>query len=153
MSRLFVIIFLLSSCSASWHLNKAQKKGAVIKQDVVYKYITETDTITNEVKIIDSIPFETVKVEYIPKTRYEVRFDHKKFKDSLQSIEMRFKLSQKRFKDSLRFSSINVRSNNKTSVKTAKIEKRTSRWWLWLLIGFCLHFLFKLAVKYLKPRL
>ena len=149
MYKLFIIL-LLSSCSASWHLNKAQKKGAVIQQEVVYKYITEHDTITNEVKIVDSVPFETVKIEYVPKTRIQLKFDHKKFKDSLKSIETRFKLSQKRFKDSLRFASINVRSDNKKAVKQAKIEKRTSLWWLWLLIGFCLNYLLKLALKYLK---
>ena len=150
MSRIFIIIFLLSSCSASWHLNKAQKKGAVIQQEVVYKYIKEYDTLTNTVKIVDSIPFETVKIEYVPKTRIELRFDHKKFKDSLKSIETRFKLSQKRFKDSLRFASIKTKHETKERVKTARIEKRTSRWWLWLLIGFFLNFLIKLAVKYLK---
>lgn len=151
MSRLLVIIFLLSSCSASWHLNKAKKKGAQFQQQVVYKYIH--DTITNEV--IDSVPYETVKIQYIPKTRFETRieykFDHKKFKDSLQFERMRFKLSEKRFKDSLRFASVKTKQEVKQRVKTAKIEKRTSKWWLWLLIGFCLNFIFKLAVKFIKP--
>jgi hypothetical protein len=151
MARLLVIIFLLSSCSASWHLNKAKKKGAKFQQEVVYKYITEVDTVTNEVIIVDSVPFETVKIEYIPKTRIELKFDHKKFKDSLRFERMRLNSDLKRFKDSLRFASINTKQEVKERIKTAKIENRRSLWWLWLLIGFCLNYLFKLAVKYFKP--
>lgn len=153
MARIFIIIFLLSSCSASWHLQKAEKKGAKFQQDTVYKYITKVDTLTKTLTVVDSIPIETVKIEYVPKTRYEIRFDHKRFKDSIQSIETRFKLSNKRFKDSLNFANSKTRIEAKEAVKTAKIEKRTSRWWLWLLIGFSLNFLFKLAWKFIKPRL
>jgi len=149
--KYLICILLLASCSASWHLQKAKKKGAKFQQEIVYKYITEVDTVTNEVIIVDSVPYETIKIEYIPKTRIELKFDHKKFKDSLRFERMRLSSDLKRFKDSLRFASRITISDNKTLVKTAKIEKRTSRWWLWLLIGFCLNYIYKLAVKYFKP--
>jgi hypothetical protein len=46
-SKLFILVFLLASCSANYHLRKAIKKG--------YSCDTIADTIT--ISSIDSIPY------------------------------------------------------------------------------------------------
>ena len=83
--RYLVIIVLLSSCSAQYHLNKAIKKGykceetgdtirittldsipVIINDTIVWeKFITTKDTI---------IKYNTV---YVPKTRYQERLAYK----------------------------------------------------------------------------
>jgi hypothetical protein len=85
MIRYLVIIVLLSSCSAQYHLNKAIKKGykceetgdtirittldsipVIIRDSIVWeKFITTKDTI---------IKYNTV---YVPKTRYQERLAYK----------------------------------------------------------------------------
>ena len=113
------MILFLSSCSASWHLNKAVKKGAELEQVSVpvYLYDTVIDTVDNRV-IIRTIIKDTVWndktiVRYVPKTKWqtriEYRYDHKRFKDSL-------KYFKRMYSDSL-----------KAAVKTSKIDNRTQR--------------------------
>ena len=53
MARLFILLILLSSCSAEWHLKKALKKDpAIIETKVINIY----DTLwTNSIKFKDSV--------------------------------------------------------------------------------------------------
>lgn len=96
-----IFALCLTSCSVNYHLNKAIKKGyrcdtvsdtiritkvdsfLVVKHDTTYwvKVVTSKDTIIQ------------YKTSYIPKTRYETRFDYKRFNDSLQSIRLMYKYS------------------------------------------------------------
>ena len=89
----------LTSCSVNYHLNKAIKKGyrcdtiadtirinkvdsfLVWKHDTTYwvKTITSKDTIIH------------YKTSYYPKTRYETRFEYKRFNDSLRTIRLMYK--------------------------------------------------------------
>ena len=84
------LVFFLFSCSASWHLNKAVKKGAELEVVKVPEYVYDTiyDTVENKViirtKIKDTIWNEKTVVKYVPKTRIEYRYDHRRFKDSLR---------------------------------------------------------------------
>ena len=97
--KYLIILLLVCSCSVNYHLNKAIKKGyrcdtitdtirvvkvdsfLVIKHDTTYweKIITSKDTI---------IQYRT---SYIPKTRYEIRYDYKRFNDSLKVIRLMYK--------------------------------------------------------------
>jgi hypothetical protein len=94
-----MFVLCLTSCSVNYHLNKAIKKGyrcdtvsdtiritkvdsfLVWKHDTTYwvKVVTSKDTIIH------------YKTSYIPKTRYEVRFDYKRFNDSLHTIRLMYK--------------------------------------------------------------
>lgn len=120
----YLIIFLLvCSCSVNYHLNKAIKKG--------YRCDTITDTIkvikvdSFLVKTTDTVYWEKfysskdtiikLKVSYIPKTRYEIRFDYKRFNDSLRTIRLMYK-------DSLR----NALKTAKNDVKRERIVQRKS---------------------------
>ncbi|NIP30421.1 MAG: hypothetical protein GTN59_07625 [Candidatus Dadabacteria bacterium] len=136
---LILLAMFLSSCSAQYHLNKAEKKGAKLGTEVIYKYITEYDTITNEIKVIDSIPYSVTKIEYVPKTRYEIKFDNKRFKDSLNFI-------RKSYKDSVRLQIKEVRIESKADVKKTKIESKSSpflrfvgrMWWIFIIFGIAI---------------
>ena len=91
----FVLIILLASCSANYHLSKAIKKGyrcdevgdtirittvdsfPVIRDNqIVYeRYLTTKDTIVQ------------YKTSYVPKTRYQTRIEYKLKRDTLRLIE------------------------------------------------------------------
>ena len=91
----FILIILLASCSANYHIRKAIKKG--------YRCDEISDTI--QVSTIDSIPYvlrdsimwekvivqkDTIirhKVSFVPKTRLETRIEYKLKRDTLRLIE------------------------------------------------------------------
>lgn len=56
MARLLILLILLSSCSAEWHLKKAIKKDPEIVSNIlIYKY----DTLwTNSIRIKDSVSID-----------------------------------------------------------------------------------------------
>lgn len=106
-----ILIVLMTSCSAQYHLNKAVKKGAEL--ETIVKTEHDTTWITDHYYQIDTIHNEHTIVKFVPKTRWktriEYRYDYKRFKDSL-------KYYRRMYSDSL-----------KASVKTTKIENRTER--------------------------
>ena len=142
MKYLFLIL-LVCSCSVNYHLNKAIKKGyrcdtvsdtiritkvdsfLVWKHDTTYwvKVVTSKDTIIH------------YKTSYIPKTRYEVRFDYKRFNDSLHSIRLMYK-------DSLR----NALKMAKNDVKRERVVQRNKPLrqfkQLFVILGFILTLFF-----------
>lgn len=91
----FILIILLASCSANYHLRKAMKKGyrcdevgdtirittvdsfPVIRENqIVYeRYFTTKDTIVQ------------YKTSYVPKTRYQTRIEYKLKRDTLRLTE------------------------------------------------------------------
>lgn len=90
MRLLIVLAFILSSCSATYHLEKFQKKGGVCGK---------IDTLL----VLDSVPYvinDTVIYRYfyrdslyvvndrvIPKTRYELRTEYKIHRDTIRLKE------------------------------------------------------------------
>ena len=106
------MILLLTSCSVQNLIRRAERKGyrcdtitdtirvvkvdsfLVVKHDTTYweKIITSKDTIIR------------YKTSYIPKTRYEIRYDYKRFNDSLRTI-------RQMYKDSLR-NALKTREND-----------------------------------------
>jgi hypothetical protein len=133
--RLFLLILLLSSCSANYHLGKAIKKG--------YSCDTIADTIT--VSSIDSIPYvlrdsiywekvivqkDTIvryKRSFVPKTRLETRIEYKLKRDTLKMIEK-----------------VEV-----IKYKTRKQENKKPNLWLFI-IGFGAGFITKWLLKFSK---
>jgi len=111
MKYLFLIL-LLTSCSVQNLITRAERKGyrcdtitdtirvvkvdsfLVVKHDTTYweKIITSKDTIIR------------YRTSYIPKTRYEIRFEYKRFNDSLRTI-------RQMYKDSLR-NALKTREND-----------------------------------------
>ena len=100
--RYILFIFLLTSCTAAWHVRqakkhivKAQAKGATFGTDTSYQYIYKTDTLYNEVTkekevirtVIDSIPVVHELIKYVPKTRYQERIEYKLKRDTLRLVK------------------------------------------------------------------
>jgi len=138
---------MLSSCSMNHHLTKAVKKG--YKVETVTKEVRLTDTLIINGK--DSIIERLVKVdcpEPVIETKWRVRFDLKRFNDSLKHYRQLYSDS---LKTSVRTAKIE-RSINKQDEKTnrtvSRQENKRSLWWLWLLIGFALNFILKFILRF-----
>jgi ribosomal protein L21 len=133
--KLLIVLVLLSSCSANYHLRKAIKKG--------YRCDEVSDTIT--INTIDSIPYvlrdsiawEKVIVQkdtivryrrsFVPKTRLETRIEYKLKRDTLKMIEK-----------------VEV-----IKYKTRKQENKKPNLWLFI-IGFGAGFITKWLLKFSK---
>ena len=117
----YSLIFILMSCSANWHLNKAIKKGYKVP---VYDTIQITKLDSFPVIIRDSIFWEKfittkdtviqIQKEYIPKTRIIQRFDLKRFNDSLEHI-------RSVYSDSLKYALKSKKTTLKTDLKQQKV--------------------------------
>lgn len=99
----FIVIHLILACSSSYHLNKAIKKGYRCEEVSDTIQITSIDSIP--VIVHDSIVWEKFlfqkdtiiryKQSIVPKTRFEIRFDRKKFNDSLKAVKQMYSDSLK----------------------------------------------------------
>ena len=133
--KIIILVFALSSCmSANKHLEKFYKKGGKIEP--IERTITVTDTIKGK-DGKDSIIERLITVDcpepLAPITRWKMRFDMRRFNDSIRVMRTMYK-------DSLRYavkqSKIDAKSNikelklnNKKEIKQQKIEKRRFGWW------------------------
>lgn len=142
MKYLFLIL-LLASCSVQNLIRRAEHKG--------YRCDTITDTIrvvkvdSFLVKTTDTMYWEKIittkdtiiryKTSYIPKTRYEIRFEYKRFNDSLRVIRLMYK-------DSLR-NALKSRENDlkkeRISVKHSTLNQFKQ---LFIISGFILTLIF-----------
>lgn len=146
MKRFALIIIsmhLVFSCSVDYHLRKAIKKGYRCDEIVDTIRIASVDSFP--VIVHDSIVWEKVltqkdtiivhKTSYVPKTRFEIRFDNKRFNDSLKHI-------QKVYTDSLKAAIKINKQDNKVAIKTQK--KRPNLF----LLGFITGILSVILVRY-----
>ena len=133
--KVLVLILILSSCSASYHLNKAIKKGYRCDEIADTIRITSVDSIPYVLN--DSIYFERVLVQkdtivrykrsFVPKTRLETRIEYKLKRDTLKMIEK-----------------VEV-----IKYKTRKQENKKPNLWLFI-IGFGAGFVTKWLLKFSK---
>jgi hypothetical protein len=92
---LLLLVFLLSSCSANYHLRKAIKKGYRCEEVADTFVINSIDSIPYVLR--DSIMWERVlvqkdtivryKVSKVPLTRFQERITYKLKRDTLRMIE------------------------------------------------------------------
>lgn len=156
-ARSIIVLLLASvvlhSChNAKYHLDKFYDKGGVITCDTTYVNTTDTvyvkgadgkDSLVYIVKNTPSIcPKATIE------TRWMVRFDNKRFKDSLN-------IMADMYSDSLKA----VVKDNKIKAKTSRVqikeESRSYPWWMVFLsvmgaIFICI-ILTKLLLRQIKP--
>ena len=150
---LLIASVVLHSChNAKYHLDKFYDKGGVITCDTTYVNTTDTvyvkgadgkDSLVYIVKNTPSIcPKATIE------TRWMVRFDNKRFKDSLN-------IMADMYSDSLKA----VVKDNKIKAKTSRVqikeENRSYPWWMVFLsvmgaIFICI-ILTKLLLRQIKP--
>ena len=121
---LFGIIWLANSCSPEYHLNKYKKKGGKITCEVDTVKIYDTIVTPNDTIVIsrDSL---IIRTHTNVVTKYEVKYDYKRFRDSLRAVKAMYK-------DSVKTVVKEKRIDGKTIVRT---ERAKGKWWLWLLIG------------------
>jgi hypothetical protein len=132
------IFLVLCSCNAKWHEKQFYQKGG--KFECEPRIISRVDTlVTKEGDTIFNTIYNTVyepKIEY--KTKWQVRFDNKRFKDSLSSVK-------KMYSDSLKYAFKSKKSEDKKVAKISKHDNKTKRteirklsrswWFIWLVIG------------------
>jgi hypothetical protein len=134
-SKLFILVFLLASCSANYHLRKAIKKGYRCEEVADTFLINSIDSIPYVLR--DSIMWERVLVQkdtivrykrsFVPQTRYQTRIEYKLKRDTLRMIEK-----------------VEV-----VKYKTEKHKNKKPNLWLFI-IGFSAGFLTKWLMKYAK---
>jgi hypothetical protein len=150
--------------TAEKHLQKFYEKGG--KLEPVIKEITVTDTIKGadgKDSIIERLVEIPCPEPEPPKTRWMVRFDNKRFKDSLKHVRKFYrdsssfvldsmKLDNKRLKDSIKAITPIVKSDNKRDRAISRHENK-SRWLFWIfLLGMAIGALLGLYVRTLIRR-
>lgn len=156
MYRLFIVLFLLYSCSAEKHLLKAEKhiaiaksKGAVIKSDTVWKYSYTSDTIYNketntlEVRhlVKDSFPYTVTNTIKSSMSKQERKY----FEDMFRHMEKMMKLQNDSLKLALKFQTKQHKQDQKTE-RTVVRQENKSNPWVWVILAALLVlaiFLFK----------
>lgn len=134
----YILIFLLISCSANYHLRKAIKKGYRCEEIADTFLINTIDSIPYVLR--DSIAWEKVIVQkdtivrykrsFVPKTRLETRIEYKLKRDTIKMLEK-----------------VEV-----VKWKTEKQKNKKPNIWLFI-IGFALGFVTKFLLKFSKTPL
>ena len=149
-----LLLGLMSCMTAEKHLQKFYNKGG--KLESVERVVTITDTVKG-MDGKDSIVEKLVEVDcpepVAPKTKWEVRFDNRRFNDSLKHMR-RF------FNDSVSYELKVLKSNNALlsdsltearKIKNYKEKKESNKSWLFWL-GVITATLVLLAIQYLYRR-
>lgn len=121
MKKTLILALLLSGCkTAEQHLEKFHEKGGVVKCD--------TDTLRIETFVKgkdgkDSLVYRDsiiTKYQTTVQTKWQTRFDNKRFKDSL-------KVTKQMYQDSLKYALKNNKVDSKQDVKEKKQDKKIAR--------------------------
>lgn len=149
-----ILAFFATSCSVNYHLNKAIKKG--YRCDTIIDTIKVTSIDSFPVIIRDSIVWEKVitkkdtiiayKVSKVPKTRFQIRFDNKRFSDSLKAVK-------KMYRDSLK-AEIKMHSDSANTIiqiekqKTKQVKSENKKGFNLFIIGVLTGIILTLISKY-----
>ena len=125
--RYLLIILLFASCSPTWHVKKAVKKGWTPEKETVtnrtIRLIKVHDTITNEVIRIDTL--HEIETRTIYQDRPLLRYETKLIRDTVRIKE---KADTKQIEARLR-------TEYKKAIDTIKAQKKRCKWWIYMLIG------------------
>jgi hypothetical protein len=125
--KYLILILLFASCSPTWHVKKAVKKGWTPEKETIeverLELIHTRDSITNEIIRVDTIRLKETRTIYQdrPLMRYETRLIR-------DTVRIREKADIKQIEAYLRH-------EYKKAIDTIKAENKRSKWWVWLLIG------------------
>lgn len=125
--RYLLIILLFASCSPTWHVKKAVKKGWTPEKETItnrtIRLIKVHDTITNEVIRVDTL--HEVETRTIYQDRPLLRYETKLIRDTVRIKE---KADTKQIEARLKH-------EYKKAIDTIKAQQKRCRWWLYMLIG------------------
>jgi len=128
------MLYFLYGCSANYHFTKFLNKGGKI--DTTERVVTVEKTIKVNGKdsiIFVQMPLKCPEVQ-IPPTRQEIRYKYRLKRDSIETV--RFVTKWK----------------TKEVVKVAKVQNK-SNWLTWLLVGFGIAQVLRLAWILIQKRL
>ena len=132
-----LIILLFASCTPTWHVKKAVKKGWTPEKETItnrtFKLLPIYDTITNEVIRVDTI--HELETRTIYQDRPLLRYETRLIRDTVRIIQ--------------RAETKQTQAESKAKVKVAKHENKRSKWWLYMLIGGALVYFRKYLFKLL----
>ncbi len=152
-----ILVLSLYSCktaqqhieAAKRHSIKAVKKGALIlhKADtlLVEKIVSDTLTVRDTTFVTSHIVNTVIEKGEV---RYVTRRDKKR------EAKMRDRI----YRDSITITKLTIRKNAKLGIATNKQENKTervktrqenkgSRWWIWVLVGYFLNIVVRIALK------
>ena len=125
--KYLLIILLFASCSPTWHVKKAVKKGWTPEKETVtnrtIRLIKVHDTITNDVIRVDTL--HEIETRTIYQDRPLLRYETKLIRDTVRINE---KADTKQIEARLR-------TEYKKAIDTIKAQKKVCKWWLYMLIG------------------
>mgnify|MGYP003648681213 CR=1 FL=1 len=126
---------------------KAVYKGAVLNSDSDTLFMSSIDTLNvrDTVYIMETITNTITKEGDV---RYITRSDKRE----------ESRLEKRIYKDSITIAKLIIRKNAKVGVSTKKQEEKTervkvrresrkSKWWMWILVGYLLNFVVRIALK------
>ena len=132
-----LIILLFASCTPTWHVKKAIKKGWTPEKETItkrtFKLLPIHDTITNKVIRVDTI--HELETRTIYQDRPLLRYETRLIRDTVRIIQ--------------RAETKQTKAQSKAKVKVAKQENKRSKWWLYMLIGGALVYFRKYLFKLL----
>ena len=132
-----LIILLFASCTPTWHVKKAIKKGWTPEKETITKRTFQLlpihDTITNKVIRVDTI--HELETRTIYQDRPLLRYETRLIRDTVRIIQ--------------RAETRQTQAESKAKVKVAKQENKRSKWWLYMLIGGALVYFRKYLFKLL----
>ena len=125
--RYLLIILLFASCSPTWHVKKAVKKGWKPEKETVtnrtIRLIKVHDTITNDVIRVDTL--HEIETRTIYQDRPLLRYETKLIRDTIRIKE---KADTKQIEARLKH-------EYKKAIDTIKAQQKRCKWWLYMLIG------------------
>jgi hypothetical protein len=140
MYKLIPFLIVLTSCSSTYHLNKAIKKEPTILNTQVVR-----DTI--QITTLDSIPYivnDTIKYKVFEKvtdTIVEFQYKYLTAPETRQDKRLRYKENKLIKKNSLKLDKLLARLNKRTKNVQTRQENKGSKWYIFILIGILIGFL------------
>jgi hypothetical protein len=140
MYKLIPFLLVLTSCSSTYHLNKAIKKEPTILNTQVVR-----DTI--QITTLDSIPYivnDTIKYKVFEKvtdTIVEFQYKYLTAPETRQDKRLRYKENKLIEKNSLKLDKLLARLNKRTKNVQTRQENKGSKWYIFILIGILIGFL------------
>lgn len=131
---IILLLLVFTSCSSTHHLNKAIKKDPTILHN---QTIVDTVQITK----IDSIPYilnDTIRyklIERIYDTIINREYKYITAPITRQERRLNYKLEKQAEKNSLKLDKLLARLEKRTKNVTTRQENKSSKWWVFLLIG------------------